>query len=172
MKLAWLLPLALLAAEPTSPPAAAPTWADRLAWNARERTAKGIEELEAGAPEAAVPPFDAALRLRPDDPLARFNAGTARLEAHDPDAAPLLEEAARGSSGDLATPAWYNLGNARLSGGDARGAISAYREALLHEPAHLPSKHNLEVALRELQKQQQQQQQQQQDQEKKDQQQQ
>jgi len=162
MKLAWLLPLVLIAPEPSgSPSPAAPSWADRLAWNARERTAKGVEEVEAGAADQAIPAFDTALRLRPEDPLARFNAGTARLDASDPGAAPLLEGAARDAQGVLAPAAWYNLGNARLAGGDPAGAIDAYREALLREPGHLPSKHNLEVALRELEKQQKQQQQQQ-----------
>jgi hypothetical protein len=162
MKLAWLLPLVLIAAEPSpSPSPAAPSWADRLAWNVRERTAKGVEEVEAGAADRAIPAFDTALRLRPEDPLAQFNAGTARLDASDPGAAPLLESAARDAQGSLAPAAWYNLGNAKLAGGDPAGAIDAYREALLREPGHLPSKHNLEVALRELQKQQKQQQQQQ-----------
>lgn len=162
MKLAWLLPLVLIAPEPSaSPSPVAPTWADRLAWNARERTAKGVEEVEAGEARRAIPAFDTALRLQPEDPLARFNAGTARLGASDPGAAPLLESAARDAQGGLAPAAWYNLGNARLAGGDPAGAIDAYREALLREPGHLPSKHNLEVALRELQKQQRQQQQQQ-----------
>lgn len=170
MKLAWLLPLVLIAPDPSaSPSPASPSWADRLAWNARERTAKGVEEVEAGAADRAIPAFDAALRLRPEDPLAQFNAGTARLDASDPGAAPLLESAAREAQGDLAPAAWYNLGNARLTGGDPAAAIDAYREALLREPGHLPSKHNLEVALRELEKQQKQQQQQQ-DQEKQDQQ--
>ncbi len=64
----------------------------------------------------------------------------------------------------LAPAAWYNLGNARLGGADARGAIDAYREALLRRPDFAAAKHNLELALRELERQRQEQEKQQQDQ--------
>jgi len=165
VKPALLLPLLLLAdpGTPAAPEAdAAPAWADRLAFNARERTERGLAARGADQTEQAVGAFDAALRLAPADPLARFNAGTSHLEAGAPDASALLEQAAAAAAPALAPAAWYNLGNARLGGGDARGAIDAYREALLRRPDFAAAKHNLELALRELEQQRRQQQQEQQ----------
>lgn len=165
MKPILLLPLLLLA-DPGAPPSPAaeapPGWADRLAFNPRERTERGLAARGAEQPEQALRAFDAALRLAPTDPLARYNAGTSHLEAGDSAAAALLEQAAAAAAPELAPAAWYNLGNARLGGGDARGAVDAYREALLRRPDFAAAKHNLELALRDLERQRQQQQQKQQ----------
>jgi tetratricopeptide (TPR) repeat protein len=148
------LPVLLAALAQTAPPAPEASLADRLGWNARERTAAGRSALEKGEGDRAVPAFDTALRLQPASPLARFNAGTAHLAAQDSGALPLLEEAAKSAPADLAPSAWYNLGNGRLAAHDARGAIAAYVEALRRQPDHQNAKVNLELALRELQKQQ------------------
>ena len=170
MKLA-ALPFALLALMQPAPapapsPADAPTAAERLQWNARERTAAGKSALEAGKGPQAIPAFDTALRLAPANPTARFNAGTARLDGDAASALPLLEQAAKRAPPELAPSAWYNLGNGRLATGDAQGAVAAYIEALGRQPEHANAKVNLELALRELERQRQQQQQQQQQDEK------
>jgi Ca-activated chloride channel family protein len=161
VKGAALLALAAALAAPAEPSseARAPL-RERLAWNARERTAAGIEALAAGEAEASLPPFDTALALRPDEPRARYNAGTARVEVAPEAAAALLAEAAATAPPELAPDAFYNLGNARLAGGDARGAVEALVESLRRRPESLDAKHNLELALRALEQQQQQQQQQ------------
>lgn len=57
--------------------------------------------------------------------------------------------------------ALYNLGNARLAGGDAQAALDAYKEALRRKSDFADAKYNLELALRQLEQQQKQQQQQQ-----------
>jgi Ca-activated chloride channel family protein len=160
------LPFALLALMQPAPapapsPADAPTAAERLQWNARERTAAGKSALEAGKGPQAIPAFDTALRLAPANPTARFNAGTARLDGDAASALPLLEQAAKRAPPELAPSAWYNLGNGRLATGDAQGAVAAYIEALRRQPEHANAKVNLELALRELERQRQQQQQQQ-----------
>lgn len=142
-----LVALASLGAAPGEGPAG---WLDALRWNARERTAAGLADLEAGRAAAAAEELDAALGLRPDDPLVRFNAGTGRLAAGRPDAAAPLEQAARAAPGELAPDAWYNLGAARLAGGDAAGAASAFIETLRREPGRADAKRNLELALRAL----------------------
>ena len=164
MKPALLLPLLLLADPGVAPaPPAAPSWTDRLAFNARERTERGLAALDAEQADRALGAFDAALRLAPADPLVRYNAGTGHLAAGDAGAAALLEQATAAAPPDLAPAAWYNLGNARLGGADARGAIDAYREALLRRPDFAAAKHNLELALRELERQRQEQEKQQQE---------
>ncbi|MFN7943683.1 MAG: hypothetical protein U0X73_18980 [Thermoanaerobaculia bacterium] len=185
MKAPWLaLPvlLATLAAAPpsTSAPSTSPAppappggesgapapsakvpLGERLRFNPRERTATGIDSLEKKRNSDAVGAFDSALRLRPADPLARYNAGTARLDAGAAGAGDLLEQAARQASPELAPSALYNLGNARLAGGDAQAALDAYKEALRRKSDFADAKYNLELALRQLEQQQKQQQQQQ-----------
>jgi Ca-activated chloride channel family protein len=154
-----LLLVAADAEPPPEPPRA--SLAERLAFSARERTARGLDALGQKHPEAALEPFESALRLAPDLPLAKFNAGTARLEGGDAEgAAPLLEEVARDVAPGLAPAAWYNLGNAQLAGGDPGAAIAAYRETLRRRADHADAKHNLELALRALEEQKQRQQQQ------------
>ena len=168
MKGLWLAPLVLTLAG-AAPPAAdhAPAnepaaTAERWLFNSGERTARGRRAYQAGRTDEAVVTLDQALRLRPELPEARFNAGTGRLAAGDASAAQLLESAAREASAALAPKAWYNLGNSRLGGGDAGAAAEAYRESLRRDPSSEDAKFNLELALRELAKQQQQQQQDQQ----------
>jgi tetratricopeptide (TPR) repeat protein len=153
------------AATPAAPPPPAATSAPPLEpyrFNARERTARALAAWEKGKPEDAVAPLDSALRLKPGDPLAEFNAGTAHLGARQSDAGTLLEQAAKHAPADLAADALYNLGNARLEAQDARGAIDAYKSALRAQPDQPNAKRNLELALRLLEEQQKQQQQQQQ----------
>lgn len=129
--------------------------ADRWLFNADERTRAGRAALGAGDADRAVERFDTALRLAPEDAVARFNAGTARLTDERPGARELLEAAAQDAPGSLQAAASYNLGNARLQGNDLPGAIEAYENALRADPSFADAKHNLEVALRQLEQQQQ-----------------
>jgi tetratricopeptide (TPR) repeat protein len=157
---AFGLPLVVLAlaqaGAPAAPAGSAATLAERLAWNARERTAAGDRALAAGDAESAARAFDTAQRLRPDDARTGYNAGTARMGVDDPLAAALLDAAAQAASAELAPSAWYNLGTARLAAGDAPGAVAALTEALRRDPARDDAKQNLELALAELERQRQQ----------------
>ena len=139
-----------------------PSWLERWGWNARERTARGIARLAEDDAEGAAAALDVAHRLAPGDATGAFNAGTGRLAAGRPDAVGALEQAARDADAGLAPDAYYNLGNARLAGRDARGAVAAYTETLRRAPERADAKHNLELALRELQRQEQERQRQQQ----------
>ncbi|MEO8197927.1 MAG: tetratricopeptide repeat protein [Thermoanaerobaculia bacterium] len=157
-------------ARTTSAPAPVPAGAaeapllEPYRFNARERTARALAAWGKGKPEDAVAPLDSALRLQPGDPLVEFNAGTAHFGANQPDAAALLEQAAKHAPPTLAADAYYNLGNARLDAKDARGAIDAYKGALRAQPDLANAKRNLELAVRLLEEQKQQQEQQQKDQ--------
>lgn len=133
--------------------AAPPALADRLAWSAWERTRTGIRRLGNGDAAGAATAFDTALRLRADDPRTAYNAGTGRLGAGRPDAVAPLEQAALAAGPELAPDVWYNLGNARLATGDARGAVQAYVETLRRAGERQDAKRNLELALRELDRQ-------------------
>lgn len=132
-----------------------PVWAERWLYNPRERTGRAIDAVRQGKPREAVGPADTALRLAPRDPLAGYNDGTAHLDAGDRrGAVPLLEKAAKQAGRSLAPAAQYNLGNARLGSGDAAGAVEAYKQALRLAPHDPNAKYNLEVALRERDKEQ------------------
>lgn len=130
-----------------------PAWAERWLYNPRERTERALESYEQGKPEEGVAPAETALRIAEGDPLVGFNAGTVRLGAGDArQAAKLLEQAAKSAPPELAPPAYYNLGNARLEAKDAAGAVEAYKQALRLDPGNADAKHNLEIALREREK--------------------
>lgn len=131
-----------------------PVWAERLLYNPRERTERVIREHGKGEPRAALEDAETALRLDPEDPSVQYNAGTAHLaNGHERKAIELLEKSAREAPPELAPTAHYNLGNARLAAGDAAGAVQAYKRTLRAQPENLAAKHNLELALREEQKQ-------------------
>lgn len=124
-------------------------------YNPRERTEETIGAWEAGMPEEALGPAETALRLAPDDPRVQYNAGTANLAAgsgRERKAEELLDAAAR-EGGPDAPQAFYNLGNARLAMNDPSGAVQAYKQALRLNPGDLNAKWNLELALKEQQKQ-------------------
>ena len=120
MRVAWLaIGLSLAAsAAPQAPPSSGATPAEASAtspaaarpgapklepyrFNARERTARALAAWEKGRAEEAVAPLDSALRLQPGNPLVEYNAGTAHLGANQPDAAELLEQAAKHAPADL-----------------------------------------------------------------------
>lgn len=147
-----LLGLAALPSLPSLPwQPHLPVWAERWLYNPRERVQKAMEEKD---PKKAAGPADTALRLAPDDPLVQYDAGTAHLGAGNARrAVEILEKAAKGAGRELSPTAHYNLGNARLAAGDAAGAVEAYKQVLRAEPGNLNAKFNLELALREEQKQ-------------------
>lgn len=134
-----------------------------LPWlhNPRERTAKAIDEWQRHDYPDADRHLEQALELGGESPRALFNAGTGKLGAGAPGAAlQSLTRAAAGKDAEaraLRPDALYNLGNAYLAAGYAAAAADSYRAALRLRPDHQPTKHNLELALRALEKQQQQQ---------------
>lgn len=143
-------------------------WPSSWFHNPRERTAEGLEAWDAGDFEGAAAAMDEALEAAGDDasPLLRYNAGTAQLATGSTDrATELLAPKGDGTEKlpttigpNLAVDTAYNLGNAHLAANDPTNAIRAYREALLADPSRRDAKHNLELALRQLQEQQEQEQ--------------
>lgn len=131
----------------------APAWVERWLYNPRERTAGALEAYQGGDARKAAALADTAMRISGDEPLPRFNAGTAHLAAGDrKPALEMLEQAAKSPDPAIAAPAAYNLGNARLEARDAAGAVEAYKQALRLAPGHQNAKHNLEIALKEREK--------------------
>ena len=111
-----------------------------------------------GDARRAAEAYWAELTGRRRDDTAWFNVGTAALEAGDARLArPALARAAASLDPDVRFRALYNLGllALRQAGADSANrdahladARRVYREALLLKPRHLPSKWNLELAIR------------------------
>ncbi|HVF62264.1 MAG TPA: tetratricopeptide repeat protein [Thermoanaerobaculia bacterium] len=131
-----------------------PAGVQRWLYNSRERTERAVAAHAAGEGADALRYAETALRLAPEDPRAQYNAGAAALAAkRDRRAAEVLEQAAKGAPRELAPAAHYNLGNAKLASGDPAAAVEAYKQALRLTPGDQDAKHNLEIALREREKQ-------------------
>jgi Mg-chelatase subunit ChlI len=129
-----------------------PTWVEQWLYNPRERTAAAIDAAKANDPKQADDYAETARRLRPDDPLVHYNAGTARIFAGRKDAAAELEAARKTAGRELTADTAYNLGNARLAAHDAAAAVEAFEQALRTEPGRQDAKYNLELALAERQR--------------------
>jgi Ca-activated chloride channel family protein len=157
MKHRIVLALACLALAAAPASAEWPAWVEKLLFNPSERTERALESFEDGEPAAAGDPLETALRLRGDDPAARYNAGTGRLAAGRGDAAQLLDSASAAEATGLASRASYNLGNARMAANDLQGAIDAFQNALRRDSTMEDAKFNLELAQKLLKEQQQQQ---------------
>src|SRR6185312_11006867 len=116
-----------------------PDWVERWLYNPRERVERSLDAQKQGKPREAVEPADTALRLAPEDPLVQYDAGTARLGA--------------GHGRQAVTPLEKAVKRARRAAGDAAGAAEAFKQALRLQPDNQDAKYNLELALREEQKQ-------------------
>ena len=100
-----------------------------------------------------------ALRAAPDSPLIRFNDANALYQSEEfARAVDAYRGAIEAADPMLEAQAWYNLGNALYRQREVEGALEAYKEALRRDPGDTDAKHNLEVALEQLQQQQQQEQ--------------
>ncbi len=131
---------------------------------------KGSEAFERGELEAALKHYTEAQALAPDDPRVLYNLGLALARlGRSEEAEKAWTRASQLAEGDLRRDAWYNRGVAAFEAQDAQRAAEAFTEALLEDPTDADARHNLELALRQLQaqppqpQQQQQQQQQQKD---------
>ena len=101
-----------------------------------------------------------ALRAAPDSPLIRFNDANALYQSDEfQRAVDAYRGAIEADDPALEAQAWYNLGNALYRQQQVEGALEAYKEALRRNPGDTDAKHNLEVALKQLQQQEQQEQQ-------------
>ncbi|HTQ79040.1 MAG TPA: tetratricopeptide repeat protein [Thermoanaerobaculia bacterium] len=142
---------------PWSWPPHLPARFERWLYNSRERINAAIAEArkgDAASRKRAIEKADTALRLAPGDTRIQYDAGTLHLAGGDASgAAEILDRASRAAGPELATAAAYNLGNARLAAEEPDAAIAAYERALRLDPANQDAKWNLELALKEREKQ-------------------
>jgi hypothetical protein len=97
-----------------------PAWVERWLYNPRERTAAAISEVKRGDRRAAVAAADSALRLAPAEPLASYNAGSARLAQAGGNNAAGAGAAGAGAAGAAGSP-----GSAGSAGAGALRALLA-----------------------------------------------
>ena len=91
----------------------------------------------------------------PGRPELLYNHGNAliRQKKFDPALQQLRQAASKGNRG-LQASAWYNSGNALYEMGNFQEAVQAYIQALRNNPSDRDAKHNLELALKKMQRQQ------------------
>ena len=95
----------------------------------------------------------------PKDLRHRYNRGCAAYQSGDYQsaAAAFASVLRRSEDDDIRSKAAYNLGNANFQQGDFQSAVENYKQAIGFDPSSEDIRHNLELALRALQKQKEQQ---------------
>lgn len=117
--------------------------------------ARGNRLYDEGAYQEALDSYGLAQVDQPDAAEPYYNAANAHNRTGNWDAAIAQTEQALKTADDaLAADAWYNLGNAHFDAQDWEQAVAAYIEALRLSPNDADAKHNLELALANLQEQQ------------------
>lgn len=119
----------------------------------------GNQHFEEGAYDNAIAEYRQAQVDDPDRAEPYHNAANAynRQERLDATVAQ-ARQALKTADDDLAAQTWYNLGNVYFDAEQWLDAVNAYKEALRLNPSDPDAKHNLELALQNLEEQEQQQQ--------------
>ena len=124
---------------------------------------EGNESFADGAYDEAAQAYVEAQQVAPELAEPVYNqANTQYRQEGLAEAERLLQEALQTADSTLAQSAYYNLGNVHFNNQNWEGAIGAYQEALRLNPADEDARHNLELAMQQLQQQQQQEEEQQQ----------
>ncbi|RME97574.1 MAG: tetratricopeptide repeat protein [Chloroflexi bacterium] len=113
-----------------------------------EAALSAYRQAEDQSPELAQPHYNAANALYRTQNFEQAQQEIAQVLAKD--------------DGTLATDSTYNLGNTYFQAGQFEPAIEAYKETLRLNPDDVQAKHNLELALKQIEQQEQEQQEQQQ----------
>jgi Ca-activated chloride channel homolog len=120
--------------------------------NSQALAERGIELYEQQQYHDAARLFDEARAIR-TTPEATFALGTALVGAGDHRGGEALLRSVA-EVPDLAARSWYNQGNSQLTSGELDEAIESYVQSLRIEPTNMAAKRNLEIALRNLERQQ------------------
>ena len=122
----------------------------------RAEIADGNRLYEEGRFGEAHEKYLEALRDAPELPLALFNDGNALYESEEYlRALDAYQGVIESGDPELAAPTWYNLGNALYRQQRFQESLEAYKEALRIDSGEIDYKHNLELALEQLQEQEQ-----------------
>ncbi|MEE9554522.1 MAG: hypothetical protein V3W18_09515 [candidate division Zixibacteria bacterium] len=126
----------------------------------RSKANDGFDYYKNGEYDKAVEYYRQAGILMPDKALPKVGKGAAMYRSNDLEGAiKEFESAASTGNKRLAADMRYNIGNSKYKTEDYKGAIESYVEALKLNSDEIDYKHNLEMALSQLQQQEQQQEQ-------------
>ncbi len=126
----------------------------------RTEVREGNRLYQEGRFEDAHEKYLEALRAAPGSPVVRFNDGNALYQTDEfQRAVEAYQEAIEAGDPALESQAWYNAGNSFFRQQQLAEAIEAYKQALRADPGDVDAKHNLELALEQMEQQQQNQQQ-------------
>jgi tetratricopeptide (TPR) repeat protein len=115
----------------------------------------GNERFAAGAYDEAISEYRRAQAEEPDRAEPYYNASNAyNRQAQLNAALTQAQQALKTADPDLAAKSWYNLGNAFFDAKRWSEAIAAYQQALRINAGNVDAKHNLELALKNLEEQQ------------------
>jgi tetratricopeptide (TPR) repeat protein len=119
--------------------------------NSAERNNTGNDLYQQGNYRAAIYAYQAAEVLAPEQPEPYYNAGMALAQSGDIEkATAALKQALRTADDNLATQAYYNLGNVYFGTSHYEEAIAAYQQTLIRRPDDSDARYNLELALKRL----------------------
>ncbi len=129
-----------------------------FAQEGRREVEAGNRLYEEGKYSEAHARYLEALKKAPGLPLARFNEGNALYQSQEfQRAMQAYMDALENGDPEWRSRAWYNVGNALVRQQQPGAAVEAYKESLRLDPSDGDAKHNLEMALMQLEQQQQQQ---------------
>lgn len=124
----------------------------------RGKINEGYDLYKSGEYDKAAEQFKEAGILKPDHALPSYDKGAALYKANDFEgAAGEFESSIAKNDPKLKSDALFNAGNAYFKAQKYDQAIKSYVDALKANPKDKDYKHNLELALRQMQQQQQQQ---------------
>ena len=113
----------------------------------------GNDRVKQGKHKEALDAYDEAAKDLPRRPGVHYDRGVALYKLGKfEEAQKALLAATATTDPQLKRKAFFNRGNSLFQLKRWQGAIDAYRRALRVDPTHKPSKWNLELALRELEK--------------------
>jgi Ca-activated chloride channel family protein len=113
----------------------------------------GNRLAQQGRYNEALEAYQSARIERPDVPGVIYNMGNAyHLKGAFDSAAAEYQNALAPHDNALSAEAQYNLGNTLFRMREYQPAVEAYKQALLKNPSDLDAKHNLELALRYLER--------------------
>lgn len=126
----------------------------------RSEVREGNRLYQEGRFEEAHEKYLEALRAAPGSPVVRFNDGNALYQTQEfQRALEAYQEAIETGDPALEAEAWYNVGNSFFRQQQLAEAVEAYKQALRTNPSDMDAKHNLELALEQMEQQQENQQQ-------------
>jgi Ca-activated chloride channel family protein len=115
---------------------------------------QGNQDFTDEAYENALEAYERASQELPDSPEPPYNSGNTQYRQENfEEARSQYEQALVLSDPELAQRSVFNIGNALYSATQFEEAIESYREALRLDPDDVDAKHNLELALAQLEQQ-------------------